>query len=172
MDDLNKVDKYPGSPDPTRRRMLISLLSGYTASLIPWAAAQAITDDNQGAFVAVSAILAGRQSLDPVLGKRFYDALVAEDAGFPAAAGALLNLINEQKINPLQLQKVLDAGHPALAALPRKIVTAWFTGVVGSGDNARCIAYETALNAVIVEDMLRPPTYAYGAYGTWAAKPR
>ena len=44
-------------------------------------------------------------------------------------------------------------------------------GVVGSGEGARCVAYETALNAVIVADVLKPPTYAYGAYGSWSAKP-
>ncbi len=58
-----------------------------------------------------------------------------------------------------------------LAALPRKIATAWFMGIVGSGEKARCIAYESALNAVIVQDVLKPPTYAYGVYGSWAKKP-
>ena len=58
-----------------------------------------------------------------------------------------------------------------LATLPRKIVSAWFLGIVGSGEQARCIAYETALNAVIVADVLKPPTYAYGVYGSWEKKP-
>lgn len=80
-------------------------------------------------------------------------------------------LINERKIDPLDLQKVLDAEHPELAPLPRKIATAWFMGIVGSAEAARCLAYETALNAVIVADVLKPPTYAYGAYGSWARKP-
>jgi hypothetical protein len=157
--------------DPGRRRLLASLLTAYTASLIPWALAQPVADAERGAFAAVSAILAGRQSLDAVQATRLYDALTADDSGFPAAVRKLLALINEQKIDPLQLQKVLDAKHGALAALPRKIVTAWFMGIVGSGEQARCMAYETALNAVIVEDVLRPPTYAYGVYGSWEKKP-
>ena len=38
-------------------------------------------------------------------------------------------------------------------------------------DKARCLAFETALNAEVVADVLKPPTYAYGAYGSWMRKP-
>src|SRR5690349_16303441 len=98
-----------GAPDPGRRRLLASLLTAYTASLIPWALAQPVADAERGAFAAVSAILAGRQSLDAVQATRLYDALAADDAGFPAAVRALLALIDERNIDPLRLQKVLDA---------------------------------------------------------------
>ena len=68
---------------------------------------------------------------------------------------------------------MLDGEHSPLAPLPRQIMSAWFLGVVGGGGSgdARCVAYETALNAVVVADVLKPPTYAYGAYGSWSAKP-
>ncbi|AQV98276.1 hypothetical protein BJN34_30870 [Cupriavidus necator] len=158
-------------PDPARRALLAGLLSAYTASLIPWAVAQPVSDGDQGAFVALSAIIAGRQSLDAAMAKRLYAALTEEDAGFPAASRKLLTLINERKIDPMQLQQVLDAEQPALAALPRKIATAWFLGIVGSGEQARALAYEDALNAVMVGDVLKPPTYCYGVYGSWAKKP-
>jgi hypothetical protein len=69
------------------------------------------------------------------------------------------------------LQEVLDAEHSALAPLPRRIVTAWYLGVVGEGEHARVVAFETALNAVAVADVLKPPTYCYGAYGSWTKKP-
>lgn len=55
--------------------------------------------------------------------------------------------------------------------MPRKVAMAWFMGVVGSGAQARCLAYEHALNAQIVADVLKPPTYAYGTYGSWARNP-
>jgi len=158
-------------PDPSRRQLLGGLLGAYAASLIPWALAQPVADADRGAFAAVSALLAGRQSLDAVQATRLYDALATDDAGFPAAVRALLALINERKIDPFRLQKVLDAERSPLATLPRKIVSAWFLGIVGSGEQARCIAYETALNAVIVADVLKPPTYAYGVYGSWEKKP-
>lgn len=50
------------------RRLL--KLSVKSASLIPWALAQPVADANRGAFLAVSAILAGRQALDEAQAKR------------------------------------------------------------------------------------------------------
>lgn len=58
-----------------------------------------------------------------------------------------------------------------LKLVPWQIVTAWYMGIVGDGAKARCLAYETALNAQVVADVLKPPTYADGAYGSWARKP-
>ena len=160
-----------GACDLGRRGVLAGLLTAYTASLIPWALAQPVVNADQGAFLAASAILAGRKSLDGAQAKRLYAALVDEDPGFPGALRGLLALIDERKIDPLQLQGTLDTENSALAALPRKIVSAWYLGVVGEGEHARCLAYETALNAVVVADVLKPPTYCYGAYGSWSRKP-
>jgi hypothetical protein len=168
----------PASP-PDRRRLLAGMLTAYTASLIPWAVAQPVTSSGQGAFIAVSAILLGRTSLDEASATRLYDALAADDPGFPAAVQALLTFINDGQIDPAQLQATLDQRQtalapplaPALAPLPRKIVTAWYLGVVGEGEQARCLAYETSLMTMVVGDRLRPPTYAYGSYGSWTSKP-
>lgn len=158
-------------PNLTRRTVLAALLSASTAALIPWALAEPVADAASGAFLALSAIIAGRQSLDAVQAKRLYAALSADDAGFPAAAQALLVLINQRHIDPAALQKTLDDEKSPLAGVPRKVATAWFTGIVGSGAKARCLAYETALNAQIVADVLKPPSYAYGVYGSWTKKP-
>jgi Membrane bound FAD containing D-sorbitol dehydrogenase len=73
-------------------------------------------------------------SLDPSQASRLYDALVADDPQFAAGVQALLTLIEQRKIDPLQLQHVLDSEHFTLAALPRKIATAWYIGVVGDGE--------------------------------------
>ena len=170
----NEIQDVVASRDdpaaPSRRRLLAGLLTAYTASLIPWALAQPAPHADRGAFTALSAILVGRQALDAVQTARLYDALTADDAHFPADVHSLLTVINQRQIDPLQLQNVLDTEHSPLAPLPRKIVSAWWLGVVGSGE-ARCIAYETALNATIVADVLKPPTYAYGTYGSWTNKP-
>ncbi|MFC5523202.1 sugar dehydrogenase complex small subunit [Polaromonas jejuensis] len=171
MNEIHSTKQHSPPHQPQRRVVLAGLLGAYAASLIPWALSQPVADAGQGAFLGVSALLAGRQTLDGVQAKRLYDALVADDAGFPAAAQALLKLINERKIDPLELQQVLDTEKSPLAPIPRKVVSAWFMGIVGSGETARALAYETALNAQIVQDVLKPPTYAYGAYGSWAKKP-
>jgi hypothetical protein len=155
------------------------MLTTYTASLIPWALAQPVASSGQGAFIAVSAILLGRTSLDEASATRLYDALAADDPGFPAAVQALLTFINDGQIDPAQLQAMLDQRQtalapplaPPLAPLPRKIVTAWYLGVAGEGEKARCLAYETSLMTIVVGDRLRPPTYAYGSYGSWTSKP-
>lgn len=158
-------------PDTGRRLLLFGLVSAYTASLIPWALAQEATDADHGAFLALSAILAGRPSLDAAQSRRLFAALVADDPGFPAATKALLDMIEQRKIDPMQLQKTLDDEKSSLAPWPTRIVTAWYMGIVGDGTKARCLAFETALNAQIVADVLKPPTYAYGAYGSWARSP-
>ncbi|HJV50445.1 MAG TPA: sugar dehydrogenase complex small subunit [Noviherbaspirillum sp.] len=174
---MNDPDKTAEKPaDAARRRLLAGLLDAYVASLIPaalipQALAQPVTDAGRNAFMAVSGILAGRPSLDAAHAARLYDALVADDPGFPASVQALLALINDRKIDPLQLQKTLDDERSPLAPLPRNIVTAWFMGIVGSGEKARVLAYETALNAMAVADVLRAPTYCYGVYGSWTEKP-
>lgn len=155
----------------TRRTLLKGLLTAYTASLIPWALAEPVDSAEQGAFLALSAIIAGRQSLDAVLARNLYQALVADDATFAVGAKDLLAWINEQQIDPMQLQQRLDDEKSPLATVPRRIATAWFMGVVGSGEKARCLAYEQALNAQMVADVLKPPTYAYGPYGSWARNP-
>ncbi len=171
-DELDNVAASRDVPDdPSRRRLLAGLLTAYTASLIPWALAQPAPRADLGAFTALSAILVGRQALDAAQVARLYDALVAVHPNFAADVQALLAVVNERHIDPLQLQGVLDGEHSPLAPLPRQILGAWALGVVGSGENARCVAYETALNTVIVADVLKPPTYAYGTYGSWTVKP-
>jgi hypothetical protein len=170
------MHKSPEPQDPPlasirRRRLLAGFVGAYTATQIPWALAQPMSDDQQGAFLALSAIIAGRQMLNADMADRIFKALSAEEPGFPASAAALLKLIDARKIDPLQLQKTLDDEKSPLAPLPRKIATAWFLGVIGSETKAHVIAYEHALNAQFVADVLKPPTYAYGPYGSWARKP-
>lgn len=162
----------PDDPvNPSRRRLLAGLVAAYTASLIPWAMAAPVTDAGDGAFVALSAILAGRRMLDAELGRRLHAALAGVEPGFDADCQALLKQVEAQRIDPAKLQGVLDASHSSLAPLPRKIMRAWCLGLVGDGEATRCVAYENALDAVMVEDVLKPPTYAYGPYGSWSNPP-
>ena len=162
----------PGAPaNPARRRLLAGLVTTYTASLIPWALAAPVTDAGHGAFVALSAILAGKRVLNSVLGQRLHAALVDIEPGLDADCQALLKQIEAQQIDPAKLQGVLDAAHSSLAPLPRKLMRAWCLGLVGDGEATRCVAYENALDAVMVADVLKPPTYAYGAYGSWSNPP-
>jgi fructose 5-dehydrogenase small subunit len=160
-----------GAHNPERRAVLAALLAASAASVIPPALAAPTTDAAHDAFLAASKILTGRSSLDPDQASRLYDALLADDSQFAAGVQSLVTLIDQRKVDPLQLQHVLDSEHSTLAALPRKIVTAWYVGVVGDGEKARCITFETNLTNVIVSDKLKPASYCYGGYGSWAEKP-
>jgi hypothetical protein len=51
-------------------------------------------------------------------------------------------------------------------------MSAWYLGIVGEGEHARAVAYESALNAAAVADVLAPPSYCTGEYGSWSRKPK
>lgn len=166
------LEKQSVSPAGVPRRVVLAgLLGTYTASLIPWALAETAPDPERGRFLILSALIAGREALDSELALRYYEALVAADESFPAAVTTVLTLINYHHIDPLELQALLDEKRPELASVPRRIATAWFLGVVKTADGARVLAYEKALNAQMVDDVLKPPSYCYGGYGSWATEP-
>ena len=153
-----------------RRSVLSGFVGGFAASLVPWALA-APADAEQASFLALSAMLVGRAMLDAHQADRLFTALKADDAGFANGARDLLAYVNARKVDPMRLQAVLDEEKSPLAQLPRTIAAAWWLGIVGDGDKARSLEFEKALNAQLVADVLKPPTYAYGPYGSWARKP-
>lgn len=171
MDNLQHSQQPVDSPDFVRRALLTSLLAASAASVIPPAFAAPAADAAQDAFVSASKILTGRTSLDPKQASLLYSALIADDPQFAEGVQALATILDRRKSDLRQLQHVLDNEASPVAALPRKILTAWYTGIVGEGEKARCITYETALMNVVVSDKLRPPSYCYGAPGSWVEKP-
>lgn len=154
-----------------RRALLGSLASAYVLARIPFAAAQPAAEEDRAAFISLSALITGRPALDSPLAQRLYDALVADNPGIAQSIRALLAFIEQRQVDALRLQSLLDTEGSPLAPVPRTIATAWFLGIVGDDSKARCVAYEDALNASIVSDVLKPPTYCYGPYGSWARKP-
>jgi len=171
IDNAERPQGTADSPDPVRRALLTSLLATSAVSVIPPAFAAPTADAAQNAFLSASQILTGQSSLDPEQASLLYNALIADDAHFASGVQALAKILGQPNIDLLQLQHVLDSENAPIAALPRKIVTAWYTGIVGEGEKARCITYETALMNVIVADKLQPPSYCFGAPGSWVEKP-
>jgi hypothetical protein len=162
----------PDPANPERRILLGGALAASAVAFIPAAFAAAGDANAAGvAFLSISKALCGHDSLNPDDAGRLCNALIADDAQFAAGLQALTALMDRRKIDPLKLQQALDDEHSPLAALPRKIVTAWYLGVVGEGDKARCLLFETNLSNGLVSDKLRPPSYCYGGYGSWSEKP-
>ena len=123
------------------------------------------------AFIRVSKALCGDIYLDAAQASVLLDGLQQQDGGFADACVALDRFISEQATDPLQWQAALDAAKAPFAALPRRIVSAWYIGVVGSGTKARALTYVTSLMYRVTADRVRPPSYAYGSYGSWRVDP-
>lgn len=156
----------------TRRSLVARLcLAAWPLSLsVPVPAAPDAAQDHS-IFRELSAYLTGMPRIDEAQATRVHAALTAHDPAFPEAAGRLWAWIGQKRADPLELQKLLDAEAAPFAALPRAIAMAWFMGIVGEGANARVVALEHALNAAIVGDVLKPPTYCYGGYASWSRPP-
>ena len=153
-----------------RRRHLLggALAAGALASL-RWPAAAAA--EAPAAFMALSAYLTERQNLDTAIGARLLAAQQEVDAKLPAKLDALWQWISSQKVALADLNARIAADKPEFAGLAAQVMQLWYLGIAGSGTNTRVVNYEYALNAQVVGDKLRPPSYAYGAYGSWTSNP-
>lgn len=160
-------------PDDFGRREILRLagiLGGL--SLLPATArtAFAATQDNAD-FLAVSKALVGREDLS----LPFNDALLAafrkNDASFDAKLAQLRKMIGDAPVSGEALKAALTGAGADIAALPQSILTGWYLGIAGSGSKAICVAYTDALANRLVADVVRPQSYSYGAYGSWAIKP-
>lgn len=155
---------------PSRRVILQSLVAlpglGLLAAGLP---APVLAATAAGDFTAVSRALTERDSLSPALGEAIHTAFLAQNAQFDTQLARLAALLATPSAEPLQAR--LTGANADLAPLPGAILTAWYLGIVGHGEAARCVAYRDDLANQLVSDKLHPPSYAYGAYGSWAAKP-
>lgn len=158
----------------TRRRLLqgMGVLAATTlipTGLFPAYASSAISND----FITMSIFLTGRDKLSADYSSALYTALTQFDPAIPGKLSRLRAYIDTNAINAADLKTRLGADPAAadLVGLPALLLNGWYLGIVGSGDGAVCVAYVDALAHKEVADVLKPPSYAYGAYGSWAEKP-
>ncbi|MBF5006055.1 sugar dehydrogenase complex small subunit [Diaphorobacter caeni] len=168
---MNTIPQFtPGGFAPQRRLLLGGALAVSVAYLAPWSrAAEPAADASR--FMALSRYLTERDDLSARQGARLLAGLQALDAQFGAQAAALWQWIDSQHVPLAQLNERLKADKPELAAVPAAVMQAWYLGIVGAGKQAKALAYEFALNAQVVSDKLKPPTYSYGLYGSWTSNP-
>ena len=153
-----------------RRHLLGGALAAGVVQLAPWSWAATPAAD-AGSFMALSRYLTERDDLSARLGARMQATLQALDARCIEQAQALWQRIDASQVPLGQLNARLKAEQPALAGIPGQVMQVWYLGIAGSGSQARVVAYEFALNAQTVADKLKPPTYAYGTYGSWTRNP-
>lgn len=143
-----------------------SLLSATRNQALVADASPALTD-----FRAVSSILTGKADADPALALALYHALRRATPGFDAGLSALRAALEHGTAPGMDGRLAFgEEGKPQLA-LSQAILQAWFLGVAGKGAKATCVAYVDALANRAVGATLVPPSYSYGALGTWQARP-
>lgn len=159
------------SPFGVQRRYLLGgVLAAGFVQLTPWRWASAATSGASG-FMALSAYLTERNDLPAPLGARMQAAWQELDDKFNANVDALWQWIDSNHVALAELNPRLQAEKPELAKVPAQIMQIWWQGIAGSGTQVRVVTYEHALNAEAVADRLRPPSYAYGNYGSWHQNP-
>jgi hypothetical protein len=123
------------------------------------------------AFLTVSQFLTGHASLDQGLARRLYKVFTAQDPAFTEHVQALADFIAKSTPTTDNLLTELQSNAPTLAKLPQALMQGWYLGIVGSGAKAQCVAYVDSLSNVATVAYVRPPSYSYGQYGSWAAQP-
>lgn len=156
-----------------RRQLVGGLLVAGAVQMVPWAVAVSPSPSPSAspAFMALSRYLTERDDLNPHLAARMQAALQGLDSAFATRADALWQWIDSNRVALADLNARLKADKPELAALPGQVMQAWYLGIVGGGLQTRVVAYEYALNAQLVSDKLKPPTYSYGTHGSWTRNP-
>lgn len=123
-------------------------------------------------FLDVSRLLTRRRALDAVLGRRIYEELNRVVPRFDYRIDAMRRFIGAQGIADVEtLAAGLAKEDRDLAGLATTMITAWYTGVVGNGPDAKLVAYDNALMFDTVRDAVAIPSYCRGAPNYWTARP-
>lgn len=177
---MTSSQQPPSSPfAPSRRQFLIGTTVLATLSVTGLGAlglahaqtAAANADADFFAFMKLSQYLTGKTTLDVEIGRAILAGLEGDDANARAIIAQINDFVARTNTPANALQSVLDGSQPALAKLPKKVVTAWYLGVVGTGKTARTVAYEQALMYPPIADVIVMPSYARGVPGYWAKPP-
>ncbi|MFT8718336.1 sorbitol dehydrogenase family protein [Acetobacter sp.] len=170
------------SPNAIRLRSVLRLsrrdtLMGVAAGLALTGSAWADTPATKGSgslspsvdqFMALSAKLTERSSLDPLIGAALLDQLVQTDANRPPQMTALHELmVREQPKTAEDFARAAEKADPAFKDLIHDILAGWYRGVA----NGRVVVYRSALMFDITKDAVYPKTYAAGGPFYWTTQP-
>ncbi len=173
---MNKVTSV--SADERRRFIKLlaaSTVAGTVSSLLPGQIAWAIdagqpVDTDFAVFMALSEIICGYPALDTSLGKRIFTLITAEHQDSVQNMTVLRQHLKSD-MSSAAMQSALSAVEIPAQQLFSEILRGWQLGIVGSGKQARVVAYEYALMYVPIADVIVLPTYARGEPHYWAYPP-
>lgn len=153
----------------SRRRLLqgmgILSLGALCNSLFP-ARALAAEQMADNAFLAVSAFLVSRP-VGPILGQRYFTALTRHDAQFPEKLNSLNSLLQQHHFSHVDEFLAAFGADNSDWQTAKTVISAWYTGVVGTGSDLELIAYADAMMYLPTKDILVVPTYGGGPF-YWA----
>lgn len=173
----NDKPVHPSPPlTPTelsRRRFLaVSALAASSAALVaaaPGFARDAVAAaDVDPAFLELARFLTGKPDLDARIVARAHQGLIAADPAFSDRSAALGRAIKEAKLADVdafaESSLYADAELKATAVA---VISAFYLGQVGEGDEAKFVSFEKALMYRPTAGVVVIPTYALGGPNYW-----
>lgn len=156
----------------SRRRLLkgIGILSvgALCNSLFPARRAFA-AEVAESSFIPVSTFLVSRP-VNPILAGRYYEALSRHFVDFPTQLASLKSYLDQHHFAHVDDFLAANDNQSAGRQIASKIISAWYTGVVGEGSELELIAYAEAMMYQPTKGILVVPTYGGGPL-SWGAKP-
>jgi len=173
MEAMNKKspDLETSAQQMSRRKLLkgvasISLLTLVAPLPFNVMAQSSAASDPVSLFTLLSERLTEKSDLSVVISERIFQALKDRDSGFEANLKSLAT-----EMSNIETQLLSTTLTPSSQKTAHAIISAWYTGIVGSGTDAQVITYRHALQFTAVDDVLEIRSYCPNKPGFWAAKP-
>ncbi|WP_447553707.1 sugar dehydrogenase complex small subunit [Vreelandella sp. EE22] len=162
------------------RRRVIQMAGGFALTGVAgrWLTVPEALAGPQGAsanevddFLEVSRALVQREALDENLASALVQASKLALDDFTEHLARLKTLLDE-RLELLQAPR-LDFGekYAVEEATARYMLSGWYTGVVGTGEQTVYVTYLNSLSNQIVADKLVPSSFSYGPCGSWHRAP-
>lgn len=128
-------------------------------------------------FLALSQFLTGKSDLDSAVATRAFLALAETDGHFEENANRLLVAVQDGQLADMEAFDSFATVFPDLRPVAMSIISAWYLGYTGTPapldgeDDARFLAYESALMFRPTADATAIPSYTYGRTDYWRQPP-
>lgn len=173
MEAMNKKSPHleTSAQQMSRRKLLkgvasIGLLSLVAPLPLSVMAQEPATADPVSLFTLVSERLTEQQGLSPILSERFFQALQERNPDFESDLKTLV-----KEMAQIETHLLATTLTPAAQTTAKTIISAWYTGIIGTGTDAQVLTYRHALQFNAVDDVLEIRSYCPNKPGFWAAKP-